>query len=66
MTPIHNRMPVILSLDDEQAWISPDTSSEQALEILNRPLPADAMEAYAVSTSARKSIVSRFGGCILL
>ncbi len=49
MKPIHNRMPVILSKEDEQEWINPDTCLEKALEILDRPLAADAMEAYAVS-----------------
>jgi putative SOS response-associated peptidase YedK len=45
MAPIHNRIPVILSTDDEQAWINPDTSPEGALDIRGRPLSADAMEA---------------------
>ena len=49
MVPIHNRMPVILSPADERAWIRPDTSPEQALEMLNHPLSAEGMEAYAVS-----------------
>ena len=49
MAPIHNRMPVILSKEDEQEWINPATSLEKALEILDRPLAADAMQAYVVS-----------------
>jgi putative SOS response-associated peptidase YedK len=50
MASIHDRMPFILSQEDEQAWVNPESSPEQALEMLNRPLTADAMEAYAVST----------------
>lgn len=51
MAPIHNRMPVILSPDDEPVWIDPDTSPEGALEILSQPLSADVMEAYAVGNN---------------
>lgn len=49
MVPIHNRMPVILSPENEDAWVNPGTSPEQALEVLKRPLSAAAMAAYPVS-----------------
>ena len=49
MALIHNRMPVILCREDEHEWINPDTTPEQALEILDRPVASDAMESYVVS-----------------
>jgi putative SOS response-associated peptidase YedK len=45
---IHNRMPVILQRDDEDAWLSKDADPAQLRQLL-APYPADAMEAYMVS-----------------
>jgi putative SOS response-associated peptidase YedK len=54
MAPIHNRMPVILNRDAEARWLNPDTSPEEALEILADPVSTDAMEAYTVSSKVNR------------
>jgi putative SOS response-associated peptidase YedK len=46
---VHNRMPVMLPLDDEAAWVSPESSPEQAQALL-QPFPADLMSVYEVSS----------------
>jgi putative SOS response-associated peptidase YedK len=46
MVGIHNRMPVILSPDEQEAWLDPNN---QHAESLLRPCQAEEMEAYAVS-----------------
>ncbi|MFW9953946.1 MAG: SOS response-associated peptidase [Candidatus Thorarchaeota archaeon] len=50
LQPIHNRMPVILSRDNEKQWL--DISIEKADEIVEmlKPYPSSEMEAYEVST----------------
>lgn len=45
LAPIHNRMPVILLPDDEDAWLSPDLTEAEALVGLLRPYPDDLLEA---------------------
>jgi putative SOS response-associated peptidase YedK len=45
---IHNRMPVILRRDDEDAWLDKAAESARLLALL-KPYPAEAMEAYPVS-----------------
>ncbi len=45
---VHNRMPVMLHLDYETAWVSPESSPEQAQALL-QPFPADLMSVYEVS-----------------
>jgi putative SOS response-associated peptidase YedK len=47
-------MPVILNRDAEAAWLNPDTSPEDALEILADPVPADEMEAYTVPSNVNR------------
>jgi putative SOS response-associated peptidase YedK len=54
MRPIHHRMPVILRKDSEAEWLNPDTSPEQALELLAHDIPAGAMEAYPVSKNVNR------------
>jgi putative SOS response-associated peptidase YedK len=49
VAPIHNRMPVILRRDDEDAWLDQDADQARLLSLL-RPYPADEMSAYRVST----------------
>ena len=49
MARLHNRMPVVLAREDEQAWLDPQlTIPSQVVEILarNAGVPLDA---YAVS-----------------
>ncbi|MFM7321748.1 MAG: SOS response-associated peptidase [Armatimonadota bacterium] len=40
---IHDRMPVILSREDEAAWLAPGELSAEVRERICRPLPAEAM-----------------------
>lgn len=47
VSPVHNRMPVILKPGDEETWFS--GGPEEASRLL-RPYPAREMESYAVST----------------
>jgi putative SOS response-associated peptidase YedK len=49
MKPIHNRMPVLLSAEDAEAWLNPD-SDEDRLKKLLKPYPATAMTAYRIAT----------------
>jgi putative SOS response-associated peptidase YedK len=49
MAPIHNRMPAILTPEDEAMWLAqPEPDPAKLLGCL-RPYPADEMEAYPVS-----------------
>jgi putative SOS response-associated peptidase YedK len=48
--PLHNRMPVILAPADYDRWLDPGVRSVAAIHGLLRPLPAELMDAYAVST----------------
>jgi putative SOS response-associated peptidase YedK len=45
VAPIHNRMPVILAREDEDAWLNPDETESAALLSYLRPLPAEALQA---------------------
>ena len=47
---IHDRMPVILHLDDYSLWLDHDTRKLEMVEDLLRPYPADEMASYPVST----------------
>jgi putative SOS response-associated peptidase YedK len=48
--PIHNRMPVILSRETENAWLDQDIGDPGFLMELLGPYPSEEMEAYQVST----------------
>jgi putative SOS response-associated peptidase YedK len=48
VAPIHNRMPVILQQEDEQAWLDKEADSARLLALLVA-YPADKMQAYPVS-----------------
>jgi putative SOS response-associated peptidase YedK len=48
MRRIHDRMPVILDPGAERAWLDPDRSADDLLELLNPP-PDDALVAREVS-----------------
>lgn len=50
MEPIHNRMPVLLSRQDELAWMDPDQRDLEALKDLLRPCPSEWLTAYEVSS----------------
>lgn len=49
MAPIHDRMPVIISPDDYEPWLSAETKPVE-LQSLLRAYPAAQMTAYPVST----------------
>jgi putative SOS response-associated peptidase YedK len=46
VAPIHDRMPVILSREDEGAWLDPATSPDELLDLLR---PREGMEVTEVS-----------------
>ena len=48
VAPIHNRMPVILRRDDEDAWLDNKTEPTRLMSLL-AAYPAEEMEAYPVS-----------------
>lgn len=48
MTPIHDRMPVVLPAADEQTWLSAGPAERQEL---CRPYPEDDLDAYPISTT---------------
>ena len=45
---IHDRMPVILKQDDEEAWLDQNEEMSKLIQMLN-PYPGEEMEAYPVS-----------------
>ena len=45
MAPIHNRMPVILQPEDEDAWLDPDMTEVEAITSYLRPYPDDLLDA---------------------
>jgi putative SOS response-associated peptidase YedK len=49
MQSIHERMPVILSKEDQRAWLDPANQDALPLVALLQPYPSDEMQAYAVS-----------------
>jgi putative SOS response-associated peptidase YedK len=49
VAPVHNRMPVILTLDAEKLWLDPEVDSQEAVTLLT-PYAADLMRALEVST----------------
>ena len=51
----HDRMPVILSRDEEEKWLDPNADTSELLKLLD-PYPADQMEAYEVSTMVNKPV----------
>lgn len=50
LRPIHDRMPVILRRDAYERWLTAQPDETAGLRDLLRPFPADAMEAWPVST----------------
>ena len=45
LAPIHNRMPVILPPEDEDAWLDPDMTEVEAITSYLRPYPDELLEA---------------------
>lgn len=48
LAQIHDRMPVILNPEDEEAWLDLKVEASRAVDLL-RPYPEDELEAYTVS-----------------
>jgi putative SOS response-associated peptidase YedK len=55
MTPIHDRMPVILAPSDYGAWLNPGNADVAGLRALLRPAAADGMIAYKVCRAVNSS-----------
>ncbi|BBH19660.1 putative SOS response-associated peptidase YoqW [Paenibacillus baekrokdamisoli] len=51
MLPIHNRMPVILSQENETIWLDRSLQDQQHLNALLKPFPAQLLEAYPVAAA---------------
>ena len=55
MKPIHDRMPVIFSKQDEDSWLDSTVSDPSALLALLDPYPASDMTAHTVSTGVNNT-----------
>jgi putative SOS response-associated peptidase YedK len=49
VSPIHNRMPVILRPEDEGRWLASTPPAPDEVQAILRAYPSEAMEAYPVS-----------------
>lgn len=49
MKSIHDRMPVILTKEEEEMWLDPNVEDVETLKGLLKPYKAEEMEAYRVS-----------------
>ena len=54
VAPVHDRMPVILPLGAESAWLSPEVDKTEALALL-QPYAAELMTALPASTRANST-----------
>ncbi|MDX1486415.1 MAG: SOS response-associated peptidase, partial [Alphaproteobacteria bacterium] len=50
LTPIHNRMPVILDEKDYDLWLDPAAQHPGEVQPLLKPFPSERMTFYPVST----------------
>lgn len=57
MRPIHDRMPAILTPEDEARWLDPRSGAAEALPLL-RPYPEGALEAFPVSRAVNSPSVN--------
>ena len=53
MARIHNRMPAILSPDDEKRWLNPKINSKDAVKML-KSYPANKMQAASLNSLSQK------------
>lgn len=51
---LHNRMPVILTKEEEKLWLSDDVPPAELVKLCD-PYPNDEIESYAVSTEVNKA-----------
>lgn len=49
VSPIHERMPVILPAESEEAWLNPENHDTGGLKSLFKPYPEGEMESFPVS-----------------
>ena len=59
LTPVHDRMPVILKKDAEEAWLDNELKDPAALQPVLHPYPDDEMEFYSVSPSVNAPTVNK-------
>ena len=55
MAPVHDRMPVLLSVDDWQQWLDPTNGDTASLQHLLVPAPADVLVMHPVSTAVNNA-----------
>ena len=54
VSPIHDRMPVVLRREDEDTWMDHSTNDLNKIKNLLRPFPASEMDSYKVSSLVNK------------
>ncbi len=54
MSKIHNRMPVILTPEEESAWLDPAKQTRESIEPFLHPYHDNSLEIYEVSTEVNK------------
>lgn len=54
LAPIHHRMPVVVDPADWDLWLDPTVGDQDFLQTLLVPAPADALEAFPVSSRVNK------------
>ena len=59
LSPIHNRMPVMLHPEDYDRWLDPSLDTASKLLPLLRPYPADEMASYPVSKLVNRASSDR-------
>lgn len=55
MIDIHDRRPICLTPEDARAWVDPDVSVDQALELLSTPRPESAFRWWEVTRAMGNS-----------
>ena len=53
--PIHDRMPAILSPNDYELWLNPDTKTTESLKHILKPFPSEEMIMFPVSGKVNKA-----------
>ena len=62
LSPIHNRMPVILPRESEHMWLDTGLDATDSFTDILTPYPAEAMDAYEVSDDGELRAQRRAGG----
>jgi len=55
LQPIHDRMPVILKVEDYDLWLDPRVKKPDALQPLLKPYPPEGMAGHPVSSKVNKA-----------